>query len=242
MSSLINKHKDIWNKKPILRQIYSQWYKQILSDLSPSGRTLEIGSGSGNFKEFCPKIISSDVEKLPWLDMSFDAHAIPLEDNSLGNVVMIDTLHHLDNPIVFIQEAKRVLKRGGRLIILEPFPSLLSLPVYRMFHQEPFNFNVNYYQTKKLSMNKDPWSANQAIPYLLFFKNRKTHETKFPDFQIVRTAKISFFAYPLSGGFDHEQLIPDFLLPVLLFLERIAQPLIGRFAAFRCYVVLEKTG
>ena len=54
------RYRRIWENKKILRIIYSGWYKKIIKDLKP-GKTLEIGSGIGNFKQFNPNIISSDI-------------------------------------------------------------------------------------------------------------------------------------------------------------------------------------
>ncbi len=56
--------------------------------------------------------------------------------------------------------------------MLEPFPSPFSLMIYKKFHPEPFIFDVDYFSKNDLQ-EKDPWDSNQAIPYLIFFKNEK---------------------------------------------------------------------
>ena len=62
MENILEKHRQIWNKKKILRVIYVEWYQKIISDLKQrDGITVELGSGSGNFKEFKPDVISSDI-------------------------------------------------------------------------------------------------------------------------------------------------------------------------------------
>lgn len=243
MKSPLLAHKRIWNDKKILRIIYSQWYKQIIDDLSAvKGKVLEIGSGSGNFKEFKPDIISSDIERLPFLDMCFDAHKIPFPKASLSNIVMIDVLHHLQNPIIFLGEVSRALKPGGRLLMIEPYPSPFSLFIYKKFHPEPFLFEVDPF-IKNLNSKKGPWESNQALPYLLFFKhNRQLNKLlHFKKMKIIKKNKMSYLLYPLSGGFEHQSLIPDWTIPLFLKLETICQPL-KSLLAFRCYIVLEKTG
>jgi len=45
---------------------------------------------------------------------------IPLENNTVDAVVMVDVLHHVENVTVVLQEVKRVLKPGGQLLIFEP--------------------------------------------------------------------------------------------------------------------------
>ncbi len=233
-------HKHIWNKKKIIRVIYTEWYQKILKDIkSENGKTLELGAGSGNFKEFKPETISADIEKCDWLDMCFDAHDIPFKDNSISNIVMIDVLHHLSNPIRFFKEAYRVLERNGRIIIIEPFPSPISLIVYRIFHPEPFIFNINYFNKKEIN-EKDSWDSNQAIAYLLFYKYFYHFSKLFDDKLItLKRQKMCCLLYPLSGGFENKQLIPDFLISFFNFLEYLLIPL-RWLMAFRCYILLQK--
>ncbi|MEO8446315.1 MAG: methyltransferase domain-containing protein [bacterium] len=240
MATILEKHKKVWEEKKILRGIYEEWYKKIISHLSKGeGKTLELGAGSGNFKEFFPGAVSADIENCDWLDMCFDAHSMPFENNKLSNLVMIDVLHHLYNPVKFLEEADRVLEKGGRVVMLEPYPSPFSLRVYRKFHPEPFEFEEDYF-LKTDVQEKDPWHSNQAIPYLIFFKHVEKFNKKFGGiFKIEKIEKLSFILYPLSGGFENKSMIPDSLIPVFKRLEKLAKPL-SSLIAFRCFVVLEK--
>jgi 2-polyprenyl-3-methyl-5-hydroxy-6-metoxy-1,4-benzoquinol methylase len=52
-------------------------------------------------------------------------------------MVMVDVLHHIEFPTVFFREAERVLRRDGRLIMMEPAISRVSTLFYRLLHQEP---------------------------------------------------------------------------------------------------------
>ncbi len=240
MESILTRHRKTWDNKKILRTIYGDWYRQIIADLKPSPQiNVELGAGSGNFKLFKPDVVAADIEPHPWIDMAFDAHQMPFADNEVGNLVMVDVLHHLANPVMFLSEAARVLEKGGRLIMLEPFPSPFSLMVYRRFHPEPFIMDAEYFSMKK-TKNKDPWDSNQAIPYLIFFKHISKFAGQFGDvFQIVKREKQSFLLYPASGGFENKSLIPDWSIPVFQGVEWLLQPL-RDVLAFRCYIVLEK--
>lgn len=221
----------------MLRQIYREWYAMIAGDLRP-GKTLELGSGIGNFKKFKPEIISSDIVKCEWLDKRVDAHRLPFSRHSLANIVMIDVLHHLGEPLKFFDEAERVLKPDGRVVIIEPFPSPVSIQIYRLFHPEPFIFKEDVFTKKNDS--KPPWDSNQAIPYLLFFKHRDKFEKYYKNkLKIVKIQKFSFILYPLSGGFEHRSLLPVTLFPLAKKIENWLIPL-RNLLAFRCYIVLEK--
>ncbi|UCH94069.1 MAG: class I SAM-dependent methyltransferase [Candidatus Aminicenantes bacterium] len=251
MSCKLKKHREIWKQKKILRDIYTNWYKQILKDINnSSGRAIELGAGSGNFKEFKPDVVGSDIEFCQWLDTCFDAHHLPFKENSIGNIVMIDVLHHLADPVGYLHEAAQVLKTGGRMILIEPFPTIFSLFIYKRFHPEPFIMDINYFEkiynrlgspTPSVAKNrKDPWDANQAAAYLLFFKHRKTFLSHFQGrFKIIKRKRMSCILYPGSGGFENKALIPDVLVPLFKLLEILLVPF-RWLLAFRCYVVLEK--
>ena len=123
--------------------------------------------------------------------------------------------------------------------MIEPYPSLFSLPVYRKFHPEPFIFNADYFSKTGIE-EKDPWDSNQAMSYLLFFRHLKEFDKQFSDrFTIIKKQRMGCILYPLSGGFENKALIPDFLIPVFRFVEWLFIPL-RKWFAFRCYVVLEK--
>ena len=238
MSDNLKKHKKIWDSKPILKKVYGIWYKQIVADLAP-GKTVELGAGTGNFQEFKKDVITSDIDQHAWLDMNFDAHATPFKDNEIGNLVLIDVLHHLADPIKFLKEARRVLAPGGRIVMIEPYPSWFSLKVYKRFHEEPFKFDVDYFGLKT-SEEKDPWESNQAISYLLFFKYLDKFQERFGKNLIIKKKELlSFILYPATGGFDRTQMIPTWSVPMFRAIEWFLKPL-AKYLAFRCYIVIEK--
>ena len=213
----------------------------VVADCRPNGRSIELGSGTGGFKELHPDLIASDVTFADWLDLCFDGHEMPFRDSSVANVILFDVLHHLQNPLFFFKEAERVLMKSGRILIIEPYPSPFSLIAYRMFHPEPFNFKVDYFNQIKVRGKKDPWEANQAIAHCLFFKNRERFIRYFDGkLKIIRKTRFACLLYPLSGGFDHPSYVPNSLVPFLRSAERFLSPL-ASLLAFRCYVVLEKT-
>lgn len=251
MSDKLTRHREIWKKKKILRDIYLEWYRYIQKDLGKSKKiTIEMGAGSGNFKEFLPGAVAADIEFCQWLDIVFDAHYIPFKENSLGNIVMIDVLHHLADPVFFFDRAAQVLEKGGRILLIEPFPTIFSLFIYKRFHPEPFNMDVDYFDKTNNRLKsspkpgviskKDPWDANQAAAYLLFFKGKEKFLDHFgSNFKFVKRKRMSCLLYPASGGFENKSLIPDALVPLFKLKEILMVPF-RRLLAFRCYVVLEK--
>ncbi len=232
------RHRTIWEKKPVLRAIYGEWYEEILSWLGP-GPTVELGGGSGNLKEFAPQVISTDLVRLPWLNAVLDGQAMPFQPESVGNLVLIDVLHHIEQAGRFFDEAVRVLKPGGRIVILDPYVSWLSWPVYALVHPEPMDLRAAPLRVRAANPDRRPFDANQATATILFEQAAEEFDERYPTMRRIFQRKLAFFAYALSGGFEHPSLIPHFLVKPLLAVERKLRWM-GRLLAFRILVVIEK--
>jgi SAM-dependent methyltransferase len=233
-------YRDIWNSKPSLRAVYGDIYRRILAAAAP-GLVLEIGGGSGNLKQTAPHVVSSDIVPAPWLDLVCDAQRLPFADGAFSNVVMLDVLHHIENPRQAIAEITRVLKFGGRFICCEPAITPVSALFYRLFHPEPFDMSADPLAVKSISADKNPWDANQAIPTLLVGRFREQLARAIPELTLKRVDWFSFVAYPLSGGFRPWSLLPRAIAGPLLTIEWALRGLLGRLAAFRLLAVYEKS-
>jgi len=201
---------------------------------------LEIGGGTGNFKSFSPKVVSTDIQFASWLDVVCDAHTLPFKDSSYDNLVLFDVLHHLEQPKVFLDEAMRVLKPGGRLIMMEPAITPVSRVFYTYFHPEDVDTKDDPFCEKAMDPIRDPYDSNQALPTLIFDTHRSKFVSLFPDLKIVHAKYVSLFTYPLTGGFRSWTLIPAFLVRPGLYLETLLEPVLGALFAFRLFVVLER--
>ena len=47
------------------------------------------------------------------------AYALPLKDKSVDLVLCVHTMHHLEDPLTFFNEAARVLKEGGKCVMVD---------------------------------------------------------------------------------------------------------------------------
>lgn len=232
-------HQKVWRKKPVLRRIYhEEFFSRLISFRRPGGISVEVGGGPGFLKEFFPGVISTDLVWRPWLNVTADAQTLPFRSESITNLMGLDILHHLEQPMSFLREAQRVLAPGGRLILIETWVTPFSYLIYRYFHQEDCDLKARI----EGGRHKKAFDGNQAIPYLFFGrKNRKATLECLPDLKVVAIEPFCLFAYLLSLGFKPFSLLPEALYPLVAAVERLTLPLWRSLAALRALIVLEKT-
>lgn len=235
---VLHRHRTVWQQKPVLRRLYEDWYREIMASLVP-GRTVELGGGTGNLKNYVPGVYCSDVEVLPWLNVVADAQRLPFQAESLDNLVLFDTLHHIENVSLFFDEALRTLRVGGRIIIMDPYLSWTSWPIYRWLHPEPMNCREDPLLLKPPRTDRRPFDANQAVATILFERNHPRFQLRYPGFFIQHIRRMACIAYPLSGGFDHTSFLPEWLVTPILRVERTLER-VGWLLAFRILVVIER--
>jgi len=229
----------VWDRKRVLRIIYDDFYERIAAACGP-GITIEIGGGIGNLKRRLTEVVTTDIQPAPWLDCVADAQQLPFAAASAANIVMVDVLHHLEFPLVFFREAARVLRPGGRVLMVEPAITWGSTLFYRLFHHEPVRTSADVLTEGSPDPRRDPYGSNQAIPTLLATRDRARFHRLLPTLRIARVQWFSLAAYPLSGGFQPWSLIGENLTRRMLHMERMIEPMVGRFTGFRMMLVVEK--
>jgi SAM-dependent methyltransferase len=239
LEATLAEHERAWNERPLLRQLYGEWHEEIARSLAPGpGRTVELGAGLAHLKGVVPELVATDVEPTRWAEAVVDAHELPYEDASLANLVLMDVFHHLSDPARFLDEARRVLRAGGRVVMVEPYCSPVSTPMYRRFHHERTDVSVDPFA--KQTDLRAAMEGNQALPMLAFFRHEDELRRRWPELRVVERRRFAFVLYPLSGGYSRRPLVPARLYGPLHALESALAPL-GPVAAFRCLVVLERS-
>jgi SAM-dependent methyltransferase len=247
---------EAWNNRPLLRDIYHRYFAEMVANFARDstgapGKVVEIGGGSGNFKTYFPNCICTDIVPTPFVDFAADACHLPFGPGSIDNLVMQDVLHHIPYPLAFFAEAQRVLRPGGRIVMTEPYASPFFRLVCKIGHPEPVDMSVRLFPEEGASAMgggaPDPvaftgqgaFASNQAIPTVLFYRDRARFAARFPRLRILKRLRRSFFVYPLSGGFSGPQLLPRPLIPLAWGIEACLRPL-APLMALRLVVVIER--
>lgn len=230
-------HRDIILKKRFLKLLYLRWYKQMMGLLriKPAESYLEIGSGGGFLKEIFPDVITSDILPLPGVDQTFSAEKMPFENRQLSGIMMLNVFHHIPKPYLFLSEAQRCLKHGGRVVMTEPANSALGRFIYKRFHHEPFDESAG----REIDAGHPLSNSNQALPYIYFERDTGRFSQEFPHLKIVSVKYHSPFSYIISGGVSRSAMLPAFCFHLVIALEWLLQPFSKTTGLF-CTVVLEK--
>jgi SAM-dependent methyltransferase len=241
----LDEHRRVWAAKPVLAQVYGVWFDALLSELPP-GRALEVGAGPGFLREYArprrPDIswIAVDVIPAPWNDLAADVLELPLGSGTVGSVVGLDLVHHLASPRRFFQETARVLSPGGRIVVVEPWVTPLSFPIYRWLHEEGCTLGLNPWDPFHLKEGetKKAFQGDAAVVRRLLVET-SAREWQSLGFRPPRRRILNGFAYLLSLGFKKGSLLPRRATPFFLGLDqrlRSAAPLLG----MRALVVWER--
>ena len=216
-------HREIILRKKFLKKVYVHWYSQFLKTIKevPDGKLVEIGSGGGFLKQLDNRIITSDILEIPHCDMCFSGEKMPFENESVSAIFMIDVLHHIPECELFFAEAQRVLKRGGKIIMIEPANTAFARFIYKNFHHENFDPEATDWRFP----TSGPLSgANGALPWIVFTRDYERFKQLFPKLQKEKIKIHTPFAYLISGGLSFKSLIPGFMFGVFKCFEFLFSP------------------
>lgn len=96
---------------------------------------LDFGSGTGANCSLCePNFylgIEPDIKRIELARrlypnhrfMIFDEQQIPVQNNSIDYIIIVAVLHHISDDLIkqYLLEFNRILKPGGKIIIMEPY-------------------------------------------------------------------------------------------------------------------------
>jgi SAM-dependent methyltransferase len=111
-----------------LGELYRKYwlYPRISGRLT--GTTLDIGCGIGDMLAFRPGTVGVDVNQRTveyCCQRGLDAHlmqpdVLPFADSTFDSVLLDNVLEHIAEPAPLLDEVRRVLRQGGRLLVGVP--------------------------------------------------------------------------------------------------------------------------
>ena len=165
---------------------------------------MELGSGGGFINEIIPNTITSDITNLENISIQFSGLKIPFQSHKVDAFVMFDVLHHISDVRLLFRELNRCLKIGGKIIMIEPANTLWSSFIYKNFSHEPFDPSGGWGLKKDGRLS----SANGAIPWNVFCRDKQRFEKEFPSMEVLKLKNHTPFRYLISGGCFHETITP----------------------------------
>jgi len=158
-----------------------KWLEKTLKSLPAGLRLLDAGAGELANKKYCTHLdyVSQDfcqyegtgddkgLQMGSWdtkkIDIVGDITNIQEKDESFDIVLCSEVLEHLPNPVKALEEFKRLLKKGGILIVTAPFCSLTHFAPYH--YSSGFNKYFYEFHLKNIGFNID-----EIVPNGNFFE------------------------------------------------------------------------
>lgn len=126
----------------------------LLSKYSSDKRVLDIGSGGSKYSVFFPNRLTVDIDPKREPEILADIQSMPFLDEEFEIILCTEVLEHVIDPKLAISEMKRVLKKGGILILSTRF-------VYPL-HDTPGDYwRFSYFGMKKLF---EDWEILELTP------------------------------------------------------------------------------
>jgi SAM-dependent methyltransferase len=164
-----------------VRRLYEEWWAQapqapepwrfewrrelLLSELPAGEPWLDLGCGAGRFSALSPGAIGVDVAQAaldraqataPGSDLRLvgDDGTLPLAHGEVAFVWCSETLEHVPDALGLLQECRRVLRPGGRLLVTTPAHPLWRRTAIALVrfdaHFDPLGQHVRFFTARSL--------------------------------------------------------------------------------------------
>lgn len=213
-----------------LRFLLEKRFRWMNDYITPQTKALELGCGAGFLQLFVDApVILSDVEERPWTNRVVDAMRLRDLNETFDVVICSHMIHHVANPITFFADLATVVRPGGLVLINEIHTGLLMRLLLRIMRHEGWSYDVDVFDPKAVANDpRDPWSANCAIPELLF-RDKVRFEQETGAFKIERFELNECLVFPLSGGVIAKTKTINLPTPLLKLVDGVDRVLISLF-------------
>ena len=151
------------------------------SQFSKNDKILDIGCGSSpRYHKYIPStVVCADKLGTESAHLLADAKALPFKPSSFDGVVSVNALYYCEEPRVAISEFSKVLKKGGKLVMVTPF----FYPIHDILHDKYrfTEYGLREILDEGLSVEKIvPIGGMFSIPALLLHSIQKGVALLFP--------------------------------------------------------------
>jgi len=230
-------------KSPTAKEFLTGLYSELTKELDENEKYLEIGAGAGISSMFLENYNVTRTDILPWGDGlvqgGINAESIPYQDKTFAGVFGMDMLHHMQFPYRVITECVRVTGDNGKIIFIEPYVSLFSYSVYKIFHSEKTSL-FKRVSPSKPAIGSKPEDGDQRICQAIFLsrRGRVNLERETGRKFIVKKHYIHPVSFFSTGGLSRPlKTNPLFVRKLLTFESKLPQWFL-RLTASRIVVVL----
>jgi SAM-dependent methyltransferase len=231
-----------WRRKPMLQRSYYDMFARFLPHLAAgvAGLNVECGAGIGALARVIPGCLLTDLYHTPWCDRIENVYQFSFATASIDNLVLFDVFHHLQYPNAFFSEAQRVLRPGGRILMIEPAMGALPRLIYQSFHSEPLagKAKIDWSIPAADKLAQPDYYAAQANAWRVFWEKNHVFANDH-SWKWIKIDAFACFSYFATGGFSGPQLLPTCAYRLLRKLDQYADQIPALFAG-RLLIVLER--
>jgi len=197
----------------------------LVENIDPDQRVLEVGAGQGTVRSFLPgvQLIQTDVHDGDWLDAVASAEALPFADGEFDALICIAAIHHMDYPLAALKEFSRVIRPGGKILILEPHASWLLRRLLSVRGHEYVDESVDPFGPEACQRNDDNWDGNNVIGDLIFDQPERLKD-RLPELEMTHRRFSECVLFMNSGGVNHKAPhvpLPMFVLKMIRGLDGV---------------------
>ncbi len=158
-------YEDFWRDRPRDPEPWRHGWRSglLVAELRAGEEWLDLGCGAGRFLGLAPRGVGVDaaqeaVERAREhgdARMLADDGTLPLAHGSVDVVWCSETLEHVADALGLLQEARRVLRPGGRLLVTtpaHPWPRRVALAALRFdAHFDPCGQHLRFFTRRSLA-------------------------------------------------------------------------------------------
>jgi SAM-dependent methyltransferase len=163
--------------------------------------------------------MTSDCVAAPFIDRVVDAGRIDeaFGPDSLDAIAAFNVFHHLPGAEAFLRGAQRVLRPGGRIVLVEPWYTPVGRYFHTVLHHEPHLDDPDAWHVVGSGRMT---AANSRLPTSMFRDSDARWRRSFPRLQIIERRPFHKWLYLLSGGLRFNTRVPGALARRLVALDR----------------------